>query len=58
MTGQFGGIEQLWWLFFGVTCVMYVLALGTLGVSRLRRRERGIGATVRTTKRTAAGQLS
>ena len=46
-------LEQLWWLFFGVTCVVYVLVLGTLGVAMLRRQEPEIGPAARTSTQVA-----
>lgn len=46
-------LEQLWWLFFGVTFVVYVLVLGTLGVAMLRRREPETGPAARTSGRVA-----
>lgn len=36
---QADALEHLWWLFFGVACVVHVLVLGTLGVAMLRRRD-------------------
>jgi hypothetical protein len=29
--------EQLWWLCFGLTCVLYAIVLGTHGIWMLRR---------------------
>lgn len=50
---QADALEQLWWLFFGVTLVVYVLVLGTLGIAMLRRREPEIGPAARTSTRVA-----
>ncbi len=51
---QADALEQLWWLFFGVTCVVYVLVLLTLGVAMLRRREPEVGPAAGTSTRVAA----
>ncbi len=50
---QADALEQLWWLFFGVTCAVYVLVLGTLGIAMLRRREPELGAAARTSTQVA-----
>lgn len=48
-------LEQLWWLSFGVTCVVYALVLGTVGVATLRRREPEIGPAARASSRVVTG---
>lgn len=51
---QADALEQLWWLFFGVTFIVYVLVLGTLGVAMLRRHDPEIGRAARTSTQVAA----
>ena len=34
--------EQLWWLCFGLTCVLYAIVLGTHGIWMLRRHARSV----------------
>jgi hypothetical protein len=47
---QAGTLESVWWLFFGVTCVVYAVVLGTLGAAMLRRRDPEIGLVSRTSR--------